>query len=65
MAERAVVTGGAGFLGSHLRERLLTDSWEVVCPGPVNIGNPDEISVLDDGLKRTISWMRDVPRADG
>ncbi len=28
---RAVVTGGAGFLGSHLSERLLADGWTVVC----------------------------------
>ena len=28
---RAVVTGGAGFIGSHLCERLVADGWTVVC----------------------------------
>src|SRR6185437_8464828 len=46
---RAVITGGAGFLGSHLCERLLLDGYEVLaldnfCTGtPKNVGHLAEL----------------------
>jgi UDP-glucose 4-epimerase len=29
LSQKALITGGAGFIGSHLAERLLDDGWEV------------------------------------
>jgi dTDP-glucose 4,6-dehydratase len=43
---RAVVTGGAGFLGSHLCKRLLDDGEEVVCLDNLLTGNPRNIEHL-------------------
>jgi dTDP-glucose 4,6-dehydratase len=44
--ERAVVTGGAGFLGSHLCERLLDEGIEVVCIDNFITGRPDNVAHL-------------------
>ena len=44
--KRAVVTGGAGFLGSHLCERLIADGIEVICIDNFLTGNPDNIAHL-------------------
>jgi len=46
MRKRAVVTGGAGFLGSHLCERLLAEGYEVVCLDNFVTGTPDNVSHL-------------------
>ena len=45
-ARRAVVTGGAGFLGSHLCERLLADGWRVACVDNLVTGAPENIAHL-------------------
>lgn len=42
----AVVTGGAGFLGSHLCDRLITDGFRVICIDNLITGNPDNIAHL-------------------
>jgi UDP-glucuronate decarboxylase len=43
---RALVTGGAGFLGSHLCERLLADSHEVIALDDFSTGSPDNVAHL-------------------
>jgi nucleoside-diphosphate-sugar epimerase/intein/homing endonuclease len=43
---RAVVTGGAGFLGSHLCTRLLADGYDVVCLDNFLTGNPANVEHL-------------------
>jgi dTDP-glucose 4,6-dehydratase len=43
---RILVTGGAGFLGSHLCERLLADGCEVVCFDNLLTGRMDNVEPL-------------------
>ncbi|MFI7062657.1 UDP-glucuronic acid decarboxylase family protein [Kribbella sp. NPDC050124] len=45
---RAVVTGGAGFIGSHLCERLLAEDYEVLCLDNFLTGRPDNVAHLID-----------------
>ncbi len=43
---RIVVTGGAGFIGSHLCERFLAEGHEVICIDNLVTGNADNIAHL-------------------
>jgi UDP-glucuronate decarboxylase len=49
--KRALITGGAGFLGSHLSDRLIADGHEVVC-----------VDNLFTGTKRNIEHLLGNPR---
>ena len=40
----AVVTGGAGFLGSHLCDRLLADGYRVICVDNLDTGSLQNMS---------------------
>lgn len=47
----ALITGGAGFIGSHLAELLLDDDWEVWA-----------LDDLSTGVDRNVEALRDHPR---
>jgi dTDP-glucose 4,6-dehydratase len=58
---RAVITGGAGFLGSHLCDRLIQEGWDVVCLDSLITGTEVNIAHLA-GHPRFRSFRQDVTR---
>jgi UDP-glucose 4-epimerase len=48
---KALITGGAGFIGSHLGGSLLADGWEVYC-----------LDDLSTGSLRNVAQLREQPR---
>jgi len=66
---RAVVTGGAGFLGSHLCERLLDSAFDVLCIDSFLTGSPLNIlgirassrfKLLDCDISEAIDVPKDI-----
>jgi UDP-glucuronate decarboxylase len=59
--KRVMVTGGAGFLGSHLCERLLRDGHDVLCVDNYFTGRKDNIAHLIgdphfEAMRHDITW---------
>jgi UDP-glucose 4-epimerase len=47
-SRKALITGGAGFIGSHLAENLLADGWEVFALDDLSTGSIANVSHLLD-----------------
>tara|TARA_R110000868_G_scaffold383578_10_gene650740 strand:- start:12241 stop:13179 length:939 start_codon:yes stop_codon:yes gene_type:complete len=44
--KKVLITGGAGFLGSHLCDRFIKEGWKVIAMDNLITGNPDNIGHL-------------------
>ena len=63
---RAVLTGGAGFLGSHLCDKLLENGWDVLCVDNLVTGSEANVAHLEHNehfriLRHDVSRYIDVP----
>ncbi len=58
---RILVTGGAGFLGSHLCDRLLAEGHDVIAMDNLITGSTDNIAHLA-GNRRFLFVEQDVTR---
>lgn len=46
---RALITGGAGFIGSHLTEHLVADGWQVTVLDDLSTGSLDNLAAVRSG----------------
>lgn len=66
---RYLVTGGCGFIGSHLTERLLKDGHEVVIVDDLSTGQrenvPADAQVIVADVCNTAAYETEIPKVDG
>lgn len=56
MADKALITGGAGFIGNHIARLLLRKGWDVVCYDDLSVGRKEYVP---DGAELVIGDIRD------
>jgi UDP-glucuronate decarboxylase len=58
MKKRILITGGAGFIGSHLCEKLLNEDNEVICADNFFTGSKQIITrIINERSKETIDYF--------
>jgi len=56
MTDKALITGGAGFIGNHIARLLLDKGWEVVCYDDLSVGKKEYVP---DGAELVTGDIRD------
>lgn len=59
MPDKALITGGAGFIGNHIARSLLRKGWDVVCYDDLSVGKKEYIP---DGASLVVGDIRDEDR---
>jgi UDP-glucose 4-epimerase len=60
---KAIVTGGAGFIGSHLVDRLLNDCYEVTVIDNMSCGTMENLKQHKNNPKLTV-YQKDIKDAE-
>ncbi|MBI4667787.1 MAG: GDP-mannose 4,6-dehydratase [Elusimicrobia bacterium] len=53
---RALITGGAGFIGSHLAELLLSEGWQVSVIDDLSTGSKDNLKAVEHHPNLSVCW---------
>ena len=61
---KAFVTGGAGFIGSHIAERLVRDGHAVTVYDNLSSGRRENVAAFESKIEFVEADVRDAPRLD-